>query len=118
MPKLKLDENLRPQIQNVLVSHRLNAATVAGQGLRGRPDGHIIHVCQSEQRALITLDRDFENRHVYPPLLYHGIIVLRPQTQSTADILDLVVNVLVPELRRQDVARHLWIVEPTRVTVS
>jgi len=60
-----------------------DAVTVLGQDLGGSADPDIIAVCQQEQRALITLDKDFCDIRVYPPSEHSGLIVLRiPQAVS------------------------------------
>ena len=118
MRALKLDENLRAEVGTVLRTHGLNAATVLGQRLRGRPDWYVINVCQSEGRAIITLDRGFLDSAAFPPLLYSGTIVLRPVTQSTSHILELVLHRLIPTLKMRDPSGSLWVVEMSGVTIK
>lgn len=71
-------------------------------------------LCQRERRSLITLDRGFADIRAYPPAEYEGIIVLRPENQDKVTVLRLCAQV-VAALGTQPLARHLWVIEPSRL---
>ncbi|MDS4019458.1 MAG: DUF5615 family PIN-like protein [Candidatus Competibacter sp.] len=114
--RFKIDENLPVEVAKLLRRHQHDAATVIEQRLAGQPDAHIAGICQTEQRALITLDLDFADIRRYPPADHAGIIVLRPATQSIPAVLSLIQR-LVPLLNREPITGALWIVDESRVRI-
>ncbi|MFO1434135.1 MAG: DUF5615 family PIN-like protein [Candidatus Competibacteraceae bacterium] len=112
----KVDENLPVEVADVLRQQHHNALTVAEQRLAGQPDANIARICQAEQRTLVTLDLDFSDIRRYPPAEYAGFIVLRPHTQSTPAVLQLLQRVL-PLLDHESLAGALWIVDEHRVRI-
>ncbi|MFZ0943116.1 MAG: DUF5615 family PIN-like protein [Syntrophobacteraceae bacterium] len=75
--KFKIDENLPVEIADLLNGAGYDALTVSDQNLSGTADPEIISKCNSEERALISLDLGFANIHIYPPENLPGLIVLR-----------------------------------------
>jgi predicted nuclease of predicted toxin-antitoxin system len=57
--RFKLDENIGRRGQELLRASGHDAATVLDQGLRGVAEDELFEICSREERALITLDRDF-----------------------------------------------------------
>jgi predicted nuclease of predicted toxin-antitoxin system len=57
--KFKVDENLPFEVALELNAAGHDALTVGQQSLSGQPDPRIAQVCQSEGRALLTLDQGF-----------------------------------------------------------
>jgi predicted nuclease of predicted toxin-antitoxin system len=88
----KVDENLPSEAAGILTTARYDALTIHDQQLVGTPDPHIMSVCLTEKRALIMLDLDFADIRAYPPGDFHGIVVLRPRTQSRQSVLTLLNN--------------------------
>lgn len=82
--KFKTDENLPVEVAHLLRQEGHDALSVIDQQLAGRPDADVAVMCQSEQRALVTLDLDFSNIRAYPPADYEGIIVFRPAVQAVS----------------------------------
>jgi len=115
--RFKLDENLGTSSQEILRSAGHEVSTVREQNLGGAPDRRIFEVCCEEERALITLDRDFGQVLRFPPHLSSGLVVLalrsRPNLQEInarlADFLDL--------LETRPLGAELWIVESGRVRI-
>jgi len=114
--RFKVDENLHPDVAELLHQHGHDATTVYEEGMRGHADQEIAEVCQREARALITLDLDFADLRVYPPKEYPGIIVLRVTNQSRPAILQ-VFQRIVGALIREPLAGHLWIVDETQLRI-
>ena len=114
--RFKIDENLPIEVSRLLGQAGHDAATVVAQALSGSPDPDIASVCQSEGRALITLDTDFADIRFYPPAEYPGLIVLRLRSQAKPHVLEIVDH-LTRLLQREVVAGRLWIVEEERVRI-
>jgi predicted nuclease of predicted toxin-antitoxin system len=112
--KLKVDENLPAECAEILNYGELQADTVADEDLTGADDAVLDARCQSEGRALVTLDLDFSNIRAYPPAEHAGIIVLRPRNQGKHSVLALIRRLVLVLVSRPP-AGELWIVEPDRI---
>jgi predicted nuclease of predicted toxin-antitoxin system len=75
--KFKIDENLPVETADLLKRAGYDALTVSDQNLSGIADPEIISICNSGERALISLDLRFADIHAYPPENLPGLIVLR-----------------------------------------
>jgi uncharacterized protein with PIN domain len=87
--RFKIDENLPVEAAELLRSHDHDAVMVQDQGLKGCSDDHLIEVCISENRILVTLEafakvRKYYSKHYLPPSLHparplyeRGPLVLR-----------------------------------------
>jgi predicted nuclease of predicted toxin-antitoxin system len=60
--KLKLDENLDRQAEELLRRQGHDVQTAAAEKLWGSEDAHLIQICRSEGRCLVTLDMEFNRR--------------------------------------------------------
>lgn len=116
MVAFKIDENLPVEAAGLLRQAGYDVRTVLEQGIGGSPDLDVATVCQREQRALITLDKDFADIRAYPPGEYDGLIVLRILHQDKPSVLALMER-LLPLLARESLARHLWIVDERHVRI-
>jgi hypothetical protein len=68
-----------------------------------------------EQRAIVTLDRDFSNPLIFNPSDYPGISVLRlPRKATPRHLLDAI-RTLIGALELDTLAGELWIVEIGRI---
>jgi predicted nuclease of predicted toxin-antitoxin system len=112
----KTDENLPVDVADLIRQRGHSALTVIDQQLSGHADTDVARVCQSEQRALITLDLDFSDIRAYPPENYFGIIVLRPAMQTIAAILRLSERALML-VGTEPLIGQLWIVDESRVRI-
>lgn len=108
--RFKIDENLPAESAALLRDAGHDALTIHDQAMVGNPDVQIACVCQSEQRALLTLDLDFADIRTYPPAEYYGIVVLRPRNQAMATILRLLQQ-LIPLLPLEPLVGNLWILQ-------
>lgn len=90
-------------------------ATVDGQELSSVTDETLIEVCRVEDRALVSLHKDFADVVHFPPVRYRGIIVLRlPEPVTLPMILDALTRVADLAETRSVVGR-LWIVSINRI---
>ena len=114
--QFKIDENLHSDAADLLRRHGHDALTVHEQKLRGAADMDIASVCKREARAIVTMDLDFSDTREYPPIDYHGIIVLRLNDQSRASVLS-VLGRIVPLLDSEPLIGNLWIVQETGLRI-
>jgi len=114
--QIKLDENIHPDVAELLKGEGQDVLTVWDENLRGSTDETIARVVQHEQRTLITLDLDFADIRTYPPNQYAGIIVLRVGSHSRKHVLAVITR-LLPTLNAQDPKGQLWIVDEQCVRI-
>jgi hypothetical protein len=79
--KFKLDENLSPSLAEMFAAGGHDAHSVAQQALGGQPDAPVIHVCNREQRALVTLDLGTLAVETTVPL--HSLCASRPKNHRS-----------------------------------
>jgi predicted nuclease of predicted toxin-antitoxin system len=115
--KIKLDENLGEHLLRAFQSAGHDTATVSSQKVCGATDLDIIHLCQQEKRALITLDLDFGNPFRFKPSEHFGIAVLRPSKPLSQARIEEACQTLLNALQREDLSGNLWIVEPGRIRI-
>ena len=80
------------------------------------PIRKIASICQQEGRALVTLDLDFSDIRLYPPLHYAGIVVLRLQHQAKSNVLEVCTRT-ISLLSQEPLTQKLWIVEEDRIKI-
>jgi predicted nuclease of predicted toxin-antitoxin system len=113
---IKIDENLPPDVAEVLRQDGHDVLTVFDQGLRSHTDPQVIAVCQAEGRTLISLDLDFSNILLFPPEKFAGLIVLRVHRPGRAAVTRLVRRIL-PHMRARPVVGKLWVVDESRIRI-
>jgi predicted nuclease of predicted toxin-antitoxin system len=113
--KLKLAENIGRRGIAILAGH--DVMTVRDQQLGGAADEIIFDVCASEDRVLITLDRDFGQTLRFPPHKSAGIVILDPGPHATARAIAERLKEFLAATRIHPVAGALWIVEPGRLRI-
>ena len=114
--KFLVDENLPIEVAELLRQGGHDAVTIAELRMRGSKDAKVAELLKAEQRALLTLDGDFDNTLLYSPPDYFGLVVLRLQAQGKRHIL-AVVQDLVPKLKEEELIGKLWVVEESRVRI-
>ena len=75
-PKFLVDESLGAEVTRLLRKSGWNATDVFELGINGQPDENVFAKAKSQDRILLTHDRDFLNNHRFPPRLNPGIVVL------------------------------------------
>ncbi len=104
--KILLDEDVHIKIVDWLQANGHDVMRVP----TGLKNGRVIELAKLESRVLMTRDKDFSNRLMYPPGKSFGIIVLRihpPQLEKLVTALQL----LFDELRDATLQGKLVIVE-------
>lgn len=114
--KFKIDENLPVDVVHLLQGGGHDARSLMDQHLAGHPDVDVTAMCQTEKRALVTLDLDFSDIRSYPPEDYFGIIVLRPGLQAVSSILRLTARATAL-LASETLMGRLWIVDEHRIRI-
>jgi predicted nuclease of predicted toxin-antitoxin system len=112
----KIDENLPPDVAELLQKEGHDVRTVFDQGLRSYTDPEVLAACQTEGRALLSLDLDFSNILLFPPEQFAGLIVLRVHRPGRASVTALVGRIL-PHMATQPVAGKLWVVDEARIRI-
>lgn len=111
MANFKVDENLPDEVADRLRQAGHDATSVLGQRLGGHDDASVAAVCQTESRALITLDTDLAGIGTYRTALIisgsrgwsvyyseHGPVFLRSQNVGHGQLdLSDVVHVRPPD---------------------
>ncbi len=116
MTKFKVDENLPIEVADLLQQAGYDAATVYDQNLVGAIDTDIAKVCQTESRAIVTLDLDFADIRTYPPKEYSGIVVMRLRQQDKAYVLNVAAR-WIKALPDETLEGRLWIVDDNKIRV-
>ena len=114
--KFKVDENLPIEVAQLLREAGHGVYSVHEQGLVGAKDQILAEVCQSENRAMVTLDTHFADIRSYPPENYSGLIVLRLMRQDKPHVLEVMRRVL-KLFSSETLEGKLWIVDEKRVRV-
>jgi predicted nuclease of predicted toxin-antitoxin system len=114
--KFKVDENLPIEVAQLLREAGHDVYSVHEQGLVGAKDQVLAQVCQSENRAMVTLDTHFANIRAYPPENYSGLIVLRLARQDKPYVLEVIRRMLTL-FSSETLVGKLWIVDERRVRV-
>lgn len=115
--RLKLDENIGRRGLALLKSEGHDVMTVREQGLGGTSDERLFEVCRDEERALVTLDRDFGQVMRFPPENSAGIVVLDQGPRATPGaVLDRLQD-FSALLESRALTGELWIVELGRVRI-
>lgn len=115
--RFKLDENLGTMARDALRAAGHDVSTVYEQDLGGSPDQTIFEVCQREERALVTLDRDFGEVLRFPPHESHGIVVLALRSHPSLQEIMARLTDFLAVLDQRPLANELWIVEAGRVRI-
>lgn len=75
-PKFLVDESLGTEVTELLRKSGWNATDVFEIRINGQPDENVFAKAKSQDRILLTHDRDFLNNCRFPPRLNPGLVVL------------------------------------------
>ena len=114
--KFKVDENLPIEVAQLLREAGHDVYSVHEQELVGAKDHVLAQVCQSENRAMVTLDTHFADIRTYPPENYSGLVVLRLVRQDKPHVLEVMRRMLTL-FSSEPLEGKLWIVDEKRVRV-
>lgn len=116
MALVKLDENVPDHVGSILRAAGHDVALAREQQLAGAIDEDLLRVASSEDRTLVTLDRDFTNSLRHPPAQTAGIVVVRLADQTLARIRSAASR-LADLLSREQPHGRLWILDETRLRI-
>lgn len=71
--RILLDEDVHVKVMDWLTKRGHDVLRVPS----GLKNGAVLELAQRESRVLLTRDKDFSNRLMYPPFRYKGIVILR-----------------------------------------
>ncbi len=114
--KFKTDENMPPEVAEILREAGYDALSVSEQRLGGEPDPVIARVCKKEKRILLTLDTDFADIRTYPPEHFPGIIVFRLRWQDKFNVIQIFRRVM-RLFSKESLENCLWIVEEDSIRI-
>jgi predicted nuclease of predicted toxin-antitoxin system len=89
---------------------------LAEKGLVGEPDDVVARAAASENRMLVTLDKDLGDLRSYPPGTHPGIIMVRLSDQSAPRV-TTVLRHLLQAFDLADLTGCLTVVEDNRVRI-
>ena len=112
----KLDEDLAPLVAKPLTERGHEVRTVHGQGWSGIEDHELLVRATDEGAILITADKGFGDIRKYPPGSHRGIILLRADTDSLAEYLELL-DALLKRHELSTMARALTVVSPRGIRI-
>jgi predicted nuclease of predicted toxin-antitoxin system len=115
--KIKLDENIGRSGVEILRQAGHDVLTVHDQALGGASDETIFQVCASEQRTLVTLDRDFGQVPRFPPRQSAGIVILEFGGPASKAVIQSRLSAFLALAATRAIEGELWIVEAGRVRV-
>lgn len=114
--RFKVDENLHPEVRDILRGDGHDALTVRDQDLRGSLDPKLAAICRTEQRVPVTLDVGFSDIRAYPPSDSAGIVVLRIAFLNRQYV-NSVIRRRLPTLQTEAITGKLWIVTDSTVRI-
>ena len=114
--KFKLDENLPAELANDLRALGHQSDTVFEEGLTGAADPIILAAAHAEGRVLLTLDKGIASLRDYPPTMFFGIVLFRPETSGRGRVLSFIRERLADVLAL-DLTGRLVVVGPSRLRI-
>jgi len=114
--KFKIDENLPAELVADLQILGQEADTVWAEGLAGDPDSTVLQRARSEQRAVLTLDKEIGDIRRFPPADFPGIVLFRPGRIGRRAVLAFVRRYL-PALLTIDLDGRLVVITEREVRI-
>ncbi|MGQ0702371.1 MAG: DUF5615 family PIN-like protein [Gemmatimonadales bacterium] len=113
---IQLDENIPAVVADLLGTAGHSVETAQTEELAGSPDEQLLQRGVSENRVLVTLDKDFADIRRHQPEQTPGIVVFRPRVPSPT-LLAALIRKLIPLLETEEVQGRLWVVDEHRVRI-
>jgi len=114
MVSILLDENIPKTVQQSLQSAGYDTVRLKNKGIS---DSEVLADAKSQNRTVLTFDRDFANTVRYPPQDYSGIIVMRRKscTMTTSDVEILIKRLLEHLMATRSMIGQLFVVERAKI---
>ncbi len=87
--------------------------TAQEMGLAGQSDMQVVTAAKDAGRLFLTNDMHFSNILLFPPALFHGMIVLRIRPRNQTGVHSILTHLLV-ERNESDLDGALVIVDPNK----
>ena len=113
--KFKLDENFGQSVLEVFKKRGFDCHTVHDEGLVGAEDPDVLAAAVTEDRVLVTLDRDFTNVLIYPPEATAGVAVVQLGKRMSRALLAAAIDSFLTACAQKLIRGKLWIIEPGRI---
>ena len=111
--RVLLDEDVHVKLIDWLVSSGHDVARVPS----GTKNGQVLALALQQNRILITRDKDFSNRLMYPPSRYLGIVVLRVHPPLLEKLIS-VLRRLLAEVQPEQFKGRVFLLEEEEYHVS
>jgi len=87
--RLLADENIPRSAIEFLKAHGHDIVTLREIGKAGATDDEVARIAVQEERAVLTLDRDFAHLYYFKARGQVNIILLRPKTPTVENVKEL-----------------------------
>jgi len=110
------DENVYPQIVQALRNLGDDVFDIKEEELTGIPDEDVYDLAKSQDRVLVSMDKDFTNIILYPPQDTAGIIVLKLY-RMTAEATTKIFLDAFQKLVLEDIMHNLVIIDKNKTRI-
>ena len=81
------DENISKSLVRVLREKRHDVKDIKEEKLFGTPDKKMIYMAKTEDRIVLTHDKDFSNISIFPLQSHNGIVLIRYKDLSPDNVI-------------------------------
>ncbi|MEK6886892.1 MAG: DUF5615 family PIN-like protein [Nanoarchaeota archaeon] len=114
--KFLTDENVAKSVVSKLRYLGFDVKDIKEERMQGTPDSEIISVASSEDRIVITHDKDFENIALLLKHKHKGVIVLRLRNQNPRNV-EKVLGELLNSKIKDKLPGNMVIVTELQITI-
>ena len=114
--RLLLDENVADSTAELCRDLGYDVSEVKREGLEGEDDESLLGLAVSQQRVVLSFDKDFGNLIRFPLAAHLGVIVIDLRDQRPARVNERLREVL-PDLANVDLSQKLIIVRDGDIRV-
>jgi predicted nuclease of predicted toxin-antitoxin system len=114
MTRFLIDEDLPRSLVRLLIGRGYQAVASRDVGLRGKPDGEVLHYAVVHDMALLTRDVGLVNLLLYPLQSHKGVVLARFTQEIATPALNLLIAAGIDSIRNDNLQSALEILEPGR----
>jgi predicted nuclease of predicted toxin-antitoxin system len=115
--KIKIDENLGNSAKTLYLNNGFDVLSVYEQNISGISDNELFNLVCSENRCLITLDKDFSDVVRFNPKNSAGIVVSRIPGRLSIDLVNKTLMNFIEYTKKELPTNNTWIVEPNKIRI-